>query len=78
MNATTEERIKASVEALRAVLQEEGADISFVRYEPENATAVIAMEGALKGHPMAMMTFRGAIERKILAEVPELKRIEPL
>ena len=71
-----ENKIKKAVEELKPYLEVDGGGLEFVKWESETLTAEIRMLGNCKTCPMHLMTFRAGIERYILFEVPEVRRIE--
>lgn len=71
-----EDRIKKAIEKIRPSLQSDGGDIEFVAVE-DNVVKV-RLKGACSGCPMSQMTLKGAVERTIKQEVPEVERVEPV
>ncbi len=69
-------RVELILEDIRPYLQEDGGDVEFHTYEPENGTLVLKLLGACATCPLHMMTLRAGIERLILHYIPEIKRIE--
>lgn len=73
---TIEEKVEIELEKARPHLAKDGGDIEFVRFESRTDTLELRMLGACRTCPLISMTFRGAIERMIIAHVPEVRRVE--
>jgi len=63
---------------IRPYLQEDGGDIEYVRFEPKTSTLVLRFLGNCIECPLSMMTLRGGIERFILKDIPEVRRVEKI
>lgn len=72
----TERAICAALEECRPLLQQDGGDVEFVRYEVETATAEVRFTGACARCPLSIMTLRAGIERLVQLYVPHVRRIE--
>ncbi len=72
---TKEEAVLAKI---RPYLIEDGGDVEFVRFEPPTSTLVVRFIGNCTLCPLSMMTLRAGIERYILNELPEVRRVEKL
>ncbi|MFC2132021.1 NifU family protein [Bacteroidota bacterium] len=70
------DRIKTVLERLRPFLEEDGGGIEFVRFEEETSVAEVRFTGNCKTCPLMLMTLRGGIERSLIKEVPEIRRVE--
>lgn len=75
MKKVTLEEVKIVVEKIRPYLQQDGGDVEVVNVTEDNIVEVRLM-GACRGCPMSMMTLRAGIERFIMMEIPEVKRVE--
>ncbi len=71
-----EQSIKEALSEARPILQKDGGDLEFIRFEEETGVAEISLLGACKTCPLAIMTLRAGIERLVLEKVPEVRRIE--
>ena len=67
---TLEEQVKAMLDALRPMLQQDGGDLEFVKMEGEVGT--LRLTGHCGGCPYAMMTLKQGIETKLQELDPEL------
>ena len=69
------EKVEACLNEIRPALQADGGDVELV-----NVTADGVVQVRLKGHcagcPMAQMTIKGGIERRLKKAVPEVKSVE--
>jgi Fe-S cluster biogenesis protein NfuA len=57
-------------------LQQDGGDIEFINYEEDTHTLVVAFLGNCKDCPLSIMTLRAGIEKLVLKEIPEVRRVE--
>ncbi len=71
-------RVEKVLESIRPYLKEDGGDVKYHSFEENNGTLVLQLLGACADCPLHMMTFRAGIERLIIHEIPEIKRIEKL
>ena len=67
---TLEEQVKAMLEALRPMLQQDGGDLEFVKMEGKTVT--LKLVGHCGSCPYAMMTLKSGIEQKLRELDPEL------
>lgn len=73
---TLEERVLKGIEVSRPYLQIDGGDVELVTLDVENGIVEVRYQGACKTCPMKLMTLRAGIERAIMLEAPEIRRIE--
>ena len=71
-----EDRIKAVLETIRPALQKDGGDVEFIDFNDGIVTA--RMKGACGNCPMATMTLKQGIEKRLRAEIPEVLSVEQL
>ncbi len=67
---TLEEQVKAMLDALRPMLQQDGGDLEFVSMEGKVVT--LKLVGHCGSCPYAMMTLKSGIEQKLRELDPEL------
>ena len=67
---TLEEQVKAMLEALRPMLQQDGGDLEFVSMEGKTVT--LRLVGPCGSCPYAMMTLKQGIETKVRELDPEI------
>lgn len=70
-----EERVKTSLTNVRPFLQQDGGDVELVRVT-EDGIVEVRLTGACKGCPMSLMTLRAGIERALMHDIPEVRRVE--
>jgi Fe-S cluster biogenesis protein NfuA len=71
----TQQRIEESLERLRVFLAIDGGDIQLVRVT-ENGIVEVRLLGSCAGCPMSSMTLRAGIERSLMIQHPEVRRVE--
>lgn len=69
------ERVEEVLAKVRPALQADGGNVELVEVTDDGVVRV-RLQGACKGCPMAAMTLKGGIERMLLKEIPEVKRVE--
>ncbi len=75
MTPELETRIHNALAQVRPFLQADGGDVEFVRMR-EDGILELSWTGTCKICPMSMMTLRAGVERTIMKEVPEVRRVE--
>jgi Fe-S cluster biogenesis protein NfuA len=70
-----EERIEKALELVRPYLRADGGDVKFVRMRPEGIVE-LQWIGTCQICPMSQLTLRAGVERAIMQEVSEVKRVE--
>jgi len=69
------EAIEASLERLRIFLAIDGGDVQLVRVT-EDGIVEVRLMGSCVLCPMSIMTLRAGIERSLMIQNPEVKRVE--
>ena len=72
---TLNERVSKVLESVRPYLQADGGDVDLVQVTAEGIVEV-HLVGACGSCPMSLMTLRAGIERALMREIPEVKRVE--
>ncbi len=72
---TTTEKVRQALNSIRPYLQIDGGDVELVRVRDDGFVEV-KLTGACVSCPMSRMTLRAGIERKLLRDIPEIKRVE--
>lgn len=70
------ERLQRSLERIRPYLQIDSGDIEFVRYDEPARVLEIRFIGACATCSLNQMTLRAGVERVLLRDLPEVKRVE--
>ena len=71
----TSQTIEASLERLRIFLAIDGGDVQLVRVT-EDGIVEVRLLGSCVGCPMSSMTLRAGIERSLMIQHPEVRRVE--
>ena len=75
MASTIYEDVKKALDEIRPMLQADGGDVELVDVTEENIVKV-RLQGACGGCPMARMTLKNGIERRLKRVVPEVDSVE--
>ena len=75
MSKVNLEDVNRVIEKVRPYLHQDGGDVEVVRVSDDNIVEV-RLTGACYGCPMSMMTLRAGIERILMLELPDIKRVE--
>jgi len=71
----TMENVENVLKKARPYLQLDGGDIEVIDIL-EGGIVQVRLLGACKGCPLSMVTLRAGIERALMQEIPDVKRIE--
>ncbi len=71
----TSQEIEVSLSRLRIFLAIDGGDVQLVQVK-DNGIIEVRLLGSCVGCPMSLMTLRAGIERALMIEHPEVKRVE--
>ncbi len=69
------QRVQQVLEQVRPYLQADGGDVELVNVRDDGIVEVHLL-GACGHCAMSMMTLRAGIERALMREIPEVKRVE--
>jgi Fe-S cluster biogenesis protein NfuA len=72
----TRQKVEAALDQVRPRLQMDGGNVRLVDIVDD--VVQVELEGACKGCPMSQLTLQMGIERTVLKEVPEIKRVEDI
>ncbi len=72
---TLNERVLKSLDSVRPFLQADGGDVELVRITDDGYVEV-RLVGSCLSCPMSKMTLRAGVERKLLKDIPEIRRVE--
>ena len=75
MSIGIESRIEKAIESVRPYLRVDGGDVRFVRYRHDGIVE-LQWVGTCLICPMSQLTLRAGVERAIMKDVPEVKRVE--
>jgi Fe-S cluster biogenesis protein NfuA len=68
------DRVLKALERVRPYLQSDGGDIDLIDVT-EDMTVKVKLTGACHGCPYSMQTLKAGVEKAIMTEVPEIKRV---
>ncbi len=74
---TITEKVQQSLNSIRPYLQADGGDVELVRVTDDGFVAV-RLTGSCLSCPMSRMTLRAGVERKLLRDIPEIRRVEQI
>lgn len=69
------DKVEKALAKVRPMLAADGGNVELVEVG-EDGVVKVRLQGACKGCPMSQITLKNGIERIILKEVPEVKRVE--
>ena len=69
------EKVITTLAAIRPYLQIDGGDVELVNITSDGIVEV-KLTGACATCPMSIMTLRAGIERALMREIPEVRRVE--
>jgi len=75
MTTLNKENVETVLEKVRPYLQMDGGNVEFSEIL-ENGIVRVRLLGSCNGCPLSMMTLRAGIERALMKEIPDVKRIE--
>lgn len=70
-----EKRVKDTLQIIRPYLQADGGDVELVQVTKDGIVEV-RLTGACGTCPMSQMTLRAGIERALIRNIPEIRRVE--
>lgn len=72
---TINEKVQLSLNTVRPYLQADGGDVVLVRVTDDGFVEV-KLTGSCVTCPMSRMTLRAGVERRLLKDIPEIRRVE--
>ncbi len=75
MSTISKEKVESALESVRPYLVADGGDVELVSINDDGIVEV-RLTGACVGCPMSQMTLRAGIERALMRDVPQIKRVE--
>jgi Fe-S cluster biogenesis protein NfuA len=75
MNVELVERIERCLDRVRPYLRSDGGDVLYRRLR-EDGILEVSWQGTCRSCPMSLLTLRAGLERAILHEIPEVRRVE--
>lgn len=77
MNQNLNEKVVVALEMIRPYLKADGGDVELVNITDDGIVEV-KLTGACVSCPMSQMTLRAGVERALIREVPEIRRVEAI
>lgn len=77
MTEVLKQKVLDALESVRPYLKADGGDVELVDIKKDGIVEV-RLTGACVGCPMSQMTLRAGIERALMRDVPEIKRVEAI
>lgn len=68
------DKVKKSLDEIRPALKADGGDVELVDVS-DNGVVRVKLTGACAGCPMAEMTLKSGIEKRLKQDVPEVKEV---
>lgn len=75
---SVETRIEQALEQVRPCLKADGGDVRLVRFASDSGRLELQWLGTCAICPMSVITLRAGVERTIMHEVPEVRRVEAM
>jgi Fe-S cluster biogenesis protein NfuA len=72
---TLREKVEETLDKVRPQLQADGGGVDLVDVDDEGVVS-LRLTGACAGCPMSTMTLKMGIERVLMKQVPEVKRVQ--
>jgi Fe-S cluster biogenesis protein NfuA len=69
------EKIEKALDRIRPYLKADGGNVRFHQFRPDGILEV-QWEGTCLICPMSKLTLRAGVERVLMKEIPEVKRVE--
>ncbi len=69
------ERVESILETIRPFLRADGGDVKFLRFRPEGVLELQWL-GVCRTCPLSQLTLRAGVERTLMKNMPEIKRVE--
>jgi Fe-S cluster biogenesis protein NfuA len=70
-------KVEQVLETVRPYLRADEGDVELVKIN-DNGVIELKLLGACADCPLSMMTLRAGIERVLMKEIPEIKRVESI
>lgn len=70
-------RVNEALKTIRPYLQSDGGDVQLVQVT-EDGIVEVKLLGACGSCPMSQMTLRAGIERALMRNIPEIRRVEAI
>lgn len=68
------EKVEKALSKIKPMLQADGGDVELIDVTQDGVVKV-RLKGACMGCPMSEMTLKAGIEKQLMSEIPEIKRV---
>ncbi len=75
--AAIEERVEACLRTVRPYLRADGGDVKFVQLRTDGVLELQWL-GVCRICPLSQLTLRAGVERALMKDLPEVKRVEAI
>ena len=63
---------------IRPAIQDDGGDIEFIKFEPDNGTVYLKLKGACRSCDSSSVTLKNGIESMLKHYIEEVNSVEPI
>lgn len=77
MDTISKQKVEEILDRIRPYLQADEGDIELINIS-ESGIVEVKLLGACSDCPLSIMTLRAGIERTLIREIPEIKRVESI
>ena len=77
MNNISKDKVEQILSSIRPYLEADEGDIELVNIS-ESGIVEVKLLGACADCPLSMMTLRAGVERALMKEIPEIRRVEAI
>lgn len=77
MNSIKKEKVEQVLSSIRPYLQADEGDIELINIT-DSGIVEVKLLGACMNCPLSLMTLRAGVERTLMKEIPEIKRVEAI
>ncbi len=72
---SAQDQIKAVLDSVRPLIQEDGGDIEFVDYDEEVGIVRVRLMGNCESCPISMMTLKEGIQKRLQSTIPGVTEV---
>jgi Fe-S cluster biogenesis protein NfuA len=77
LNNISKDKVEQILSSIRPYLEADEGDIELVNIS-ESGIVEVKLLGACADCPLSMMTLRAGVERALMKEIPEIRRVEAI
>lgn len=72
------DRIESALDSIRPALHIDGGDVELVEFKHDDGVVLLRLTGACGACPISSMTMKHGIEKRIMANVPEVLAVQAI